>query len=91
MAKAPSLRRIAALVPGLRGPHFRALRAGLPRARIFAYHIGFLMVDRLKDKYLDKVASILLKRSDEGTIFLTQKRLGDGRYIYLATEPEVKK
>jgi hypothetical protein len=47
------------------------------------YHTGFLAIDRRGDDDLDQRATLLMNRAKREAV-LTQRRLGSGRYEYVA-------
>lgn len=48
------------------------------------YHVGYLAIDRMGDTALDEAASRLWSAARKGTIQLTQLRIGDRLWAYLA-------
>ena len=52
----------------------------LPKGKRILYHTGFLASDGPL-----AIARLMSKLSDEGYVYLTQRRLTDGQYAYFAT------
>lgn len=60
---------------------------GAPAGQSWCYHQGYLAVDR--EQFGGSEVAALAQRawraSEEGFVLLTQRRLGEGSYEYLAT------
>lgn len=54
------------------------------------YHRGFLAMDREVNQVLHKTARDLYRAARKGKVMLTQRKLGDGDYEYIATFPKKK-
>jgi hypothetical protein len=48
------------------------------------YHTGYLASDRLRSAEVDRVASDAWSLAERGRVCLTQRKIEDGRYDYLA-------
>jgi hypothetical protein len=50
------------------------------------YHTGVLAIDRKKDAALDARARGLLDRAEAGQVVLYQRRIGPGKFEYIAVQ-----
>lgn len=55
------------------------------------YHVGYLPNDREADQGVNMVAHAALMASEVEAVLLTQRRLGDFRYSYLATKRSLRR
>jgi hypothetical protein len=55
------------------------------------YHTGFLAADRAANPELNALAASLFAEAAEGRVYLTQRRLGPGRFEYIVTESETSR
>ena len=54
--------------------------------RSVVYYKGFLLLDRLKDREVDRFASFVWKARLRDMCYLVQRKLGPGVYEYLAVK-----
>jgi hypothetical protein len=52
------------------------------------YHTGYLANQRFRD--VDKIAADAWRLAERGRVCLVQKKLGDGRYEYIAVASNLK-